>query len=114
MNPRRILTLALSGVALALTIASSHDVRAATGSASYQLQARVVGAGGTPMQGAGGWSLDGTIAQADAVVQQGAAQWRLDGGFWSMTSAAATPSDRIFANGFEHPPIASAGAEERH
>jgi hypothetical protein len=66
--------------------------------ATYELQSHVVGAGGARMTGADGLTLSGTVGQSAAGGQTQAGQVSISDGFWH---AGQSPSDRIFANGFE-------------
>ncbi|MEO5624513.1 MAG: hypothetical protein ABIQ70_00715 [Dokdonella sp.] len=97
---RRAALHTLGAIALAMLLHSSATSAGSLAQGGgYELQADVVGTGGTKMYG-GTWMLDGTIGPSDPVVQSAAGGLRLDGGFWHAAGVVGG-SDRIFRNGFD-------------
>ena len=66
--------------------------------ASYTVQAQVVGSGGAPMTGANGLSLDGTIGEVSSPTISPTNGLTFAGGFWKIE---AQIGDNIFASAFD-------------
>jgi hypothetical protein len=74
---------------------------AAQSSASFRMPRQSVDGGGGPANSAS-YTIDGSIGQPDAGSTTASASYTVRGGF-QRAAAAASPPDRLFANGFESP-----------
>lgn len=100
LSPRqwRSIHVACASIVLLLTLLAVSASSNAQGGA-HTLQARVVGASGTPLSDHN-WPVNCTIGSIGPIVRSTAAGLRLDGGFWHA-AGVVSGSDRIFRNGFD-------------
>jgi hypothetical protein len=86
-------------VALSLLL-SAMELRAQSGSASYQIPRQTID-GGAGEASSASYRVSGSIGQADASTVSSSTSFRLQGGFQRANSAAPPMPEQLFANGFE-------------